>query len=97
MIGDLKQRLRRLEQRQEQEGDKCSECGMRADAITEVEIALRDVACPDWQPPPLPPRPPEDLCGRCGRPKTIRVSELWSPREIVLKEPDDGPGKCRST
>jgi hypothetical protein len=89
MIGDFKQRLRRLEQRREQEGDTCPECHFKAGDIREIVISLHPAFCPDWQPPPLPPRPPEELCGKCGRPKTIRTTELWPPEEMVLKEPDD--------
>ena len=68
---------------------ECPECGTKARDITELESTLHPTYCPDWEPPPLPPRPPEDLCQRCGRPTRIRFIESWPPDEFIIHEPDD--------
>jgi hypothetical protein len=96
MIGDLKQRVHRLEQGRKEDGDKCPECGMRADAIREILITLLPAACPDSELIHVLSLPPEDnLCGRCRRPKMIRIIESSPLDESVIDKPDDRTGTCQ--
>jgi hypothetical protein len=92
--GDFKRRLRRLEQQRELDCEKCRECGTGAADIRELVNTLHPAFCPGWEPPPLPPRPPEDLCIRCGRPKTIRFTESWPPDQFIIHGPYDSRGTC---
>jgi hypothetical protein len=90
MIGDLKQRVHRLEQGRKEDGHKCLDCGMRAEDIREILITLLPAACPTSELINVLSRAPEDdLCGRCRRPKMVRIIESRPPDESVIDEPHD--------